>query len=155
MPKLVKGGKYVFGWVAVGENGEISIPPEAADEYGLTEPRDLIAIEGSQAGGGFGVSRLDKLADSPLGVILERYAELESGSGEEPVLVEGRSKIYARVSLNGEGRLLFTPEILEAFGIRPGDKILALRGSNLALSYAVRGPIVEEAARHPELKVFP
>ena len=154
MPKLVKGGKYVFGWVVVGDNGEIPIPGEAAAEYGMNSPEDLIAIEGSQTSGGFGVSRKDTLCRSPLGVILERYGELETGREGEPILVEGRSKIYARVPLDRNGRILFTAGILRAYGIKPGDKILALRGSSLALAFAVRGPIVEEAADHPELEVF-
>jgi len=29
MPQLVKGGKWVFGWVIVGFQGELTIPPEA------------------------------------------------------------------------------------------------------------------------------
>ena len=28
MPQLVKGGKHVFGWSKVGNNGVIKIPPE-------------------------------------------------------------------------------------------------------------------------------
>ena len=35
MPQLAKGGKWVFGWVLVGPHGEVTIPPEAWDEYGL------------------------------------------------------------------------------------------------------------------------
>lgn len=153
MAKLVKGGKYVYGWVVVGEKGEIPLPAEGAREYELTAPQDLIVIEGSGTSGGFGISRKDKLSQSPLGVILERYCELESRPAGEPVLVEGRSKLYARIRMNAEGRLCFSPEILKAFGLCPGDKILALRGNNLALSFACSGPIIEEAGRHPDLPV--
>ena len=153
MPKLSKGGKYVYGWAIISADGEIPLPPEGAGEYDLDGPRDLIVIEGSGASGGFGVSRKDRLAESPLNVILERYDELAGTPEGEPVLVEGRSKIYARVPLNGEGRLQFTREILSAFGLRTGDKLLALRGSNIALSFAASGPIIDEASAHPELEV--
>jgi len=29
MPQLAKGGKWVFGWVVLGQNYELSIPPAA------------------------------------------------------------------------------------------------------------------------------
>jgi len=28
MPQLVKGRKWVFGWVVVGQQGEVRIPPD-------------------------------------------------------------------------------------------------------------------------------
>ena len=34
MPQLERGGKYVFGWSQVSENGVIVIPGEAVGEYG-------------------------------------------------------------------------------------------------------------------------
>lgn len=33
MPRLVKGGKWVYGWVTVGPEGKVAIPPEAWREY--------------------------------------------------------------------------------------------------------------------------
>ena len=35
MPQITKGGKWVFGWVVVGQNRQIVIPPEAYAEYGF------------------------------------------------------------------------------------------------------------------------
>ncbi|MBA7631381.1 hypothetical protein ES703_38912 [subsurface metagenome] len=35
MPHLVKGGKYVFGWFKVGNEGKVKIPPEAYKEYNI------------------------------------------------------------------------------------------------------------------------
>ena len=35
MPQLVKGGKWVFGWIVVGRLKKIRIPPEAYNEYGF------------------------------------------------------------------------------------------------------------------------
>jgi hypothetical protein len=43
---------------------------------------------------------------------------------------------------------------LKLYGIEPGDDLLVIRGSGLALGFAVRGPIVEEARNHPELERF-
>ncbi len=35
MPQLVKGGKWVFGWVVVRAGKKIAVPPEAYREYGF------------------------------------------------------------------------------------------------------------------------
>ncbi len=54
MPQLEKGGKWVFGWVMVWEQGEILIPPEACVEYGFEPGEALVLTRGSQPSGGFG-----------------------------------------------------------------------------------------------------
>ena len=35
MPRLVKGGKHVYGWSEVGTAGNIAVPDEALEEYNL------------------------------------------------------------------------------------------------------------------------
>ena len=49
---------------------------------------------------------------------------------------------------------MLPPRALTAYGIQPGDRLLVIRGSNLGVGFGVRGPIIEEANRHPELEVF-
>ena len=68
MPQLVKGGKWVFGWVIVGLQGELTIPPEAWDEYGLQPGEEAVFLPGSRSSGGFGLStpRLLARAAGPL-----------------------------------------------------------------------------------------
>ncbi len=38
--------------------------------------------------------------------------------------------------------------------IKMGDKLLVIRGSGLAVGFAVKGPIVKVAQKHKEIKVF-
>jgi hypothetical protein len=57
MPHLSKGGKYVFGWSRVREDGRIPIPGEVMKEYHL-EPREKVMLisgmtEDSGAGDGY------------------------------------------------------------------------------------------------------
>lgn len=88
MPRLVKGGKWVYGWVVIGPKGEMTIP------------------------------------------LVERAL--------------GRGRI-------GEGgQVVLRPEA----NVRPGDRLLAVRGSRYALGFVAQGPIYEEALKHPELEVF-
>ena len=35
MPQMTKGGKYIFGWSEIGENGELIFPIMAVEEYKL------------------------------------------------------------------------------------------------------------------------
>ena len=127
MPQLAKGGKWVFGWVVVGQDCEIRIPPEAWSEYGFQIQDDILFTRGSRRSGGFGVGRREVLAGSPI---------------QARALAEGRIIKLGMVSL---------PRTL---GAQPGERLLAARGSGLALGFLQRGPIYAEALKHPELEVF-
>ena len=154
MPKLIQGGNYAYGWVVVGADGSVPLPDELRAEYGIEGEQDMILIQGSETFGGFGVCRHDKLKASGMGVILERYQELETTPSGEPVIVKGKSKIYGRVPLGGDYRLKLSQEIRKAFGISPGARLLAIRGSEVILSFASSGPILKEAGRHEDLAVW-
>jgi hypothetical protein len=152
MPQLVRGGKHVFGWSRVREGGTIAIPPEALQEYCLREGEEMVMLPGSRTSGGFGLARRDALQSSALGAALEgapRAGEHEARRGRA---AEER-RPHPRVRLAG-GTVTVGPEELERYGVGIGDRLLVARGSGLAVGFAVRGPIVEEAGRHPELKVF-
>ena len=44
--------------------------------------------------------------------------------------------------------------VLNLYGIEKDSMLLTVRGSYVALGFIVRGPLIEEAQRHPELKVY-
>jgi hypothetical protein len=129
MPQLAKGGKWVFGWVIVSPQREIRIPPEAYAEYGYQAGEEVIFLAGSRRSGGFSIGRTQKLATSK--IPLERRALCRAKMGEA-------------------GRIKLPPET----GVQPGDRLLAGRGSGLALGFLRQGPIFQEALKHPELEVF-
>ncbi len=126
MPQLAKGGKWVFGWVVVGKQRNITIPPDAYREYGFQAGDEVVFLRGSKRSGGFSVGRVEKI----------------------PPLFEKR--ILARGRVSKQGRVNLPPET----GVQSGDRLLAGRGSGLALSLSAQGPIYEEALKHPELEVF-
>jgi hypothetical protein len=57
------------------------------------------------------------------------------------------SRVLGQACLNQDGSVTLPPGI-EA---EPGDRLLAVRGSRLALGFVAQGPIYEEALKHPEL----
>ncbi len=128
MPQLGKGGKWVFGWVVVNQYLKFQVPPEAYDEYGFMSDQELVFIMGSRRSGGFGVGRIDTIYSNEYMV----------------------KRIISETSMGQNKQIALPVEM----GIKPGTRLLAVRGSNLALSFLLQGPIVELALIHPEIEVF-
>jgi hypothetical protein len=129
MSQLVKGGKWVFGWTVVNSAGEARIPPEAYAEYGFQTGEQIVFLNGSKRSGGCGVARREKLVRSQI-LLVHR------------MLGVGVVRENERVAFPN------------AVGFQPGERLLVVRGSGLALGFVQRGPIYEEALRHPEIEVF-
>jgi bifunctional DNA-binding transcriptional regulator/antitoxin component of YhaV-PrlF toxin-antitoxin module len=154
VPQLVKGGKYVFGWSKVGPTGRIAVPKEAMAEYGLEEGDRVIVMSGSRRSGGFALTTPSLLAGSPLAAVLRRLPRLRTFQMPEArtVRVEGRSFCWATIE---EGVYITLPcETLRDYEVLPGDRLLTVKGSHLALGFALKGPIVEQAVTFPGLEVF-
>ena len=129
MPQLVRGGKWVFGWVIVGSQGELAIPPAAWVEYGFEAGEQATLLPGSRTSGGFGLTTCRLLAGvaAPLQV-----------------------RALAQCPVGEDGQIV----VPAAVGVRPGDRLLAVRGSGRALGFVARGPIYDEAQQHSELETF-
>jgi hypothetical protein len=129
MPQLVKGGKWVFGWVIVGPQRQIFLPPKVRREYGFRPDEPLLFLHGSRRSGGFSIGRLEKLEQSEVPLHLRAFGQVKMGP---------------------DGQIGMPPEA----DIHPGDRLLAVRGSGIALSLLTRGPIYELALKHPEIETF-
>jgi len=131
MPRLVKGGKWAYGWVVVGPESEITIPPEAWREFGFRAGDEAIFMPGSRKSGGFAISTPE---------LMEEVSK-RLGGGTLRVLARGQF---------GNGQITVPPEV----GVQPSDRLLAVRGSRYGLGFVAQGPIYEEALKHPELECF-
>jgi hypothetical protein len=149
MPRLVKGGKYIFGWSVVSATGCIKIPGEAAGEYGLVPGEQVVILPGSRTSKGIIISRSSVLAESSLSAILNRVPEL-AFIGEGVTVTAGNRQV-CRTTVLKDSVVQLPLETLDKYGVIPGDRLLAGRGSFLGLAMIARGPIVEEALKHPEL----
>jgi hypothetical protein len=146
MPQLAKGGKWVFGWSAVSGNGTIVIPPEAFNEYGFQDGENVILMNGSKTSGGFTVTTQSRLSKSKLPVPIEEI----SGAG----IIHIGNRLFYSTKINAGSTIQIPLSIIHGYGIKIEDRLLAVRGSGLGTGFIVRGPIVQEALRHPELKTF-
>jgi hypothetical protein len=107
----------------------LTIPPAAWKEYQFQIGDEVTFIPGSRRSGGFGLSHSRLLAAMP-----------------EPLQV----RALARGRVAGLGRVAAPAKV----GVQPGERLLAVRGSGRALSFVARGPIYEEALKHPNIQVF-
>ncbi len=127
MPQLAKGGKWVFGWAQARDDETIMIPAEAFSEFHFQPNEAVVFLRGSRRSGGFAVGIKQRIIQTILS-----------------------SRIEGEGLINDHGRIR-VPGFAE---VRKDQNLLVVRGSNFALSFLVKGPIVEEALRHTELEVF-
>ena len=132
MPRLVKGGKWAYGWVVVGPESEITIPPEAWREFGFRVGDEAIFTPGSLKSGGFAISTPE---------LMEEFSERLGGD---------TLRVLARGQFS-DGRVTVVPPEV---GVQPGNRLLAVRGSRYGLGFVAQGPIYEEALEHLELELF-
>lgn len=150
MPQIVKGGKYVYGWSRVGDTGRIVIPHEAVEEYNLTICTEVILLPGSKRSGGFGLTTGELLYHSPLAFIADTLLVDFHTEGE---VIEIKRNPYCWVQIHEES-ITVPVETLKRYEISPGDYVLSVRSSNIAIGFPVKGPIINEAKNHAEIKVF-
>ena len=128
MPQLAKGGKWVFGWVLVGTDKQVVIPPAAFVEFGFQPGEAIIFTRGSRSSGGCGIGRRKVISSNDV-MPLRGFAD----------------------GVMGESGRVVLPEALD---VAPGERLLVVRGSRYALGLLKFGPIVEEAKKHLDLEVF-
>ena len=154
MPQLARGGKFVFGWCRIREDGGVQIPPQARQEYGFNPGDEIILLSGSRTSGGFGITRKSWLEKSRLSVILTDNPGLAGSSLEEGQVVKYKGRNYCRFIIDDNGRFFLSPGALEAYEVKPGDYLLSIRSSDIATGMAAKGPLVALAKTHPEIEVF-
>jgi hypothetical protein len=123
MPQLKKGEKYVFGWTAVGKYGAISLPEGAANEYGIGQGEQVIILPGSRTSGGFSLAKMSRLRRSKLPAILMKNPDFASLKTEEGKTINIEGKSLCWITIREKNKLRLPLLALEAFGIKPGDRL--------------------------------
>jgi hypothetical protein len=127
MPQLVKGGKWVFCWCIVGPTGWIQIPPQAYAEYGFNPGEKVLFLRGSRRSGGISLGKPAKIDQSLI-----------------------KLRVIGETIIENNGKVII-PGLLS---INPGDKLLTVRGSGLALGFMQFWAVFEQALKHSEMESF-
>ena len=154
MPRLVKGGKYIYGLSRISPKGTIVIPPEAMDEYGYSAGDKVIIMSGSWRSGGFGLTQKRLLEKSALSVIVKQIPDLMGYRIPEAETVEYRGRRFCWTVIQDGGSIDVPLGILSDYGLKPGDMLAVGKGSYLSIAFIARGLIIDEAMKHPELEIF-
>jgi hypothetical protein len=155
MPQLVKGGKHVYCWSEVGTTGRIVIPSEALADYNFKPQNKMIMLSGSNRSGGFALTTIDLLKNSRLSIIFDENPELASFQlPEEANIMIARKHCCCWISLNRDGSIVPNLETLRRYGVNFGDRLLLVKGSQYALAFCIRGPLIAEAKKHSNLTIM-
>ena len=154
MPQLSKGGKYVFGWSRIHADGGVYIPDEAEREYRLKPNERVILISGSKRSGGFVVAKKSLVEQSAMAAVLTQTPTLAQFQIEEGQTIKFKGRLYGWVRMHPKGLIVLPSHTLEVFHIKPGDRLLSIRGSNIAFVMGAKGPIIEKAREYAEILVF-
>jgi bifunctional DNA-binding transcriptional regulator/antitoxin component of YhaV-PrlF toxin-antitoxin module len=154
MPRLVKGGKFIYGLSRIGPEGDIVIPPPAMKEYGYAAGDRVIVMSGSRTSGGFGLTQKRLLEKSELSVLVEKLPGLMSFQSSEAETIANQGRLFSWTVIRKGGLVKLPLKTLADYGLKPGDRLAVGRGSYLAIAFIARGPILEEALKHPELEIF-
>ena len=146
MPQLNKGGKYVFGWSKIGDDGTLHFPPMVLTEYGLLDGQEIIIFTGAKATGGFCVTNQKMLSASKLQKILNALPELKKhGSNSAGAFIPYKGRSYAWLPLGTDGSITIPVKTLEYLHLCPGNKLISIRSSNISFNMGAKGPLVERA----------
>lgn len=150
MPQLNKGGKYVFGWSKIGDEGMLHFPAMALSEYALLSVPEIIIFTGSKITGGFCVTNRKMLLLSKLKHILTDIPELTNHYIVKPgdfIPYKGRS--YAWLPLSEQGTIVLSQETLIFLNLKPGDRLMSIRSSDIAFTMGAKGPLIERGLNYP------
>ncbi len=144
MPQMTKGGKYIFGWSRIRVNGELIFPRMAVDEYNLQEETYIYIVSGSKQTGGFCVMTDPLLSHSKLKNILKENSSLADRSLSEGELIAYKGRKYGWLALK-ENTVYLSDDLMKMLEIKVGDKLLAIRSSDIAFTMGVKGRLIEKA----------
>lgn len=144
MPQMTKGGKYIFGWSKIGQNGELTFPTMAVKEYNLQKETYIYIVSGSKQTGGFCVMTEPLLSHSTLKNVLEENPSLADRSLSEGELIAYKGRKYGWLALN-KSEVYLSDDLMKMLEIKVGDKLLAIRSSDIAFTMGVKGSLIEKA----------
>ncbi|MDU1889589.1 MAG: hypothetical protein E6767_02765 [Dysgonomonas sp.] len=147
MPQLTKGGKFVFGWCIIREDLTVTLPEQTIQEYGIEKVNRLFLISGSKTTGGFSVSHKELLLNSVFENITGLYPDLCINNPTMNKIIDHNGRKYVWVYIE-TGVVQLTRDILSAYNLKTGDKLMCIRSSNIAFMMGAKGPLLEAAKEY-------
>ena len=122
----------------------------AVDEYNLQEETYIYIVSGSKQTGGFCVMTEPLLSHSKLKNILKENPSLAKRSLREGELITYKGRKYGWLALN-KSAVYLSDDLMKILEIKVGDKLLAIRSSDIAFTMGVKGSLIEKANDYREI----
>lgn len=143
MPRMGKGGKFIFGKSRVLGDYTIRFPPQAAAEYHIACEGRVYLFTGSKSAGGFCVTRKGLLPPSKIGRILKDTPSLLNDELPKGRFVRYKSRSFCRVAVIPDGSIRPPKEAAALLQLAPGMELLSIRSSDIAFTMGARGPLLK------------
>jgi len=130
MPSLMPGmpgAKEAYGISRVLEGYTVTVPPRALERYGIGDVEPVILTTSHPGEAGFNLWVERRARDT---VLAGRIDRLEGGKIVQ--WIEGRA--YARSEVK-QGRLRLAPELMGAFRLEAGNRLLVVKSAEVAMSF--------------------
>jgi len=144
MPLLREGGNFVYGWSIIRKDNTLYLPPKVVNEYKLEKDNDIILFSGSKISGGFCITSLKTLKSSKLSRVVENNPDLENEENIGKIINYG-GRSYCHLKLTDENSLILSDKIMTHFNMKNGNKLLIIKGSRIAISCCLKGPLIKVA----------
>lgn len=146
MPQISKRGKFIFGWSIISDSQQIIIPKQAYDEYLLKNCDKVILISGSKRTGGFCVSNRMMIEKSGINGLFEAFPLLYEYKTKEGEFVKYKGRLYCWLKQK-DGILSLSNETLSVLNLKTSDKLLSIRGSDIAFVMGAKGLLIDRAIK--------
>jgi len=121
------GTKEAYAISIVKKDYSIRIPPKAFSRYGLSD-NDIVLLMTTHIGeGGVAIIKKEQADES----VFKKYVD-EIKSMNEIYYYKKRAYSLTKVI---EDKIFFTGEMLNAFNLKIGDKLMVVKSTTIAMSY--------------------
>ena len=158
MPSLMPGTpgtKEAYGLSVVGQDGTVRIPPKAFARYQWKAGDFAIAVTTHRGEGGFALLNKSRAETT----VFRKYVD----QIRKPNVAHWfQDKAYALI-LIGQETICLAPGLLDAFHLNPGDRLMSVKSTTVALSFTpaeiwktkfFRRGLAEAAANIANLEIF-
>ncbi|MBN1798538.1 MAG: hypothetical protein JW822_08165 [Spirochaetales bacterium] len=130
MPNLMPGKpgtKEAFGISEVYDDFTIVIPPKALKHYGISDRDVIFLVTGQRGKSGFGMMKKETALNTVFKKYLNEIVQLEK-------IYWGNKRAFIMLEIKN-GLIHINEDILKAFFITIGDKLMVAKSTTLTMSF--------------------
>ncbi len=131
MPSLspgTPGAKEAYGISFIKDDLSITIPPKAFKRYGLSD-KGIVLLTSTRIGEeGLAILNKEKAYQSVFKKIIDKIDQMN-------VIFLHNKRVFALTQVI-EGKVFLTPELLNAFHLKIGDRLLVVKSTTVTMSYS-------------------